>query len=95
MMKYLSSEVFPTLGTKGEYADEGSVGSELQERTEFSGDDDLAESEKSDDMEEPSNFFEFLHSNFAPSRRLKPMFFETETLVLISNSVMSVSYHLI
>ena len=57
-------------------------GSETQDKTEFSGDDDLAESEKNDDMDEPLSFFEFLHSNLAPSRRLKPVFFDPDTLVL-------------
>lgn len=82
-IKFLSSEVFPTATLKATTdKDEGSVdvGSETQDRTDFSGDDEFEDSEKSED--EPSNFFEFLHSNFAPSRRLKPALFDSETLVL-------------
>ena len=82
-MKFLSSEVFPVATNKGGDTDEGDLGSETQDKTDFSGDDDLAESEKNDDMDEPSNFFEILHSNLAPSRRLKPAFFDSDTLVLI------------
>jgi hypothetical protein len=84
MMKFLSSEVFPTATPKRGEADEGSVdlGSETQDRADYSVDGDSAESEKNDDADEPSNFFEFLHSNLAPSRRLKSAFFDTDTLVL-------------
>ncbi len=83
-MKFLSSEVFPTATPKTGEADEGlgDLGGEIQDRADYSVDGDSADSEKNDDADEPSNFFEFLHSNLAPSRRLKSAFFDTDTLVL-------------
>ena len=83
MMKFLSSEVFPTV----DHEDSGSdvflldYGSETIDRVEKTTDEDFDDSEKNDDIDEYTNYFEILHSNFAPSRRLKHLFFEAETLV--------------
>ena len=85
LMKFLSSEVFPSSETKGDLAESMDIGSDLLERNEIAGDDDVPESVKDEDMDEQSNFFELLHSKFAPSRRLKPLFFETDTLVQLQD----------
>ena len=83
-MKFLSSALFPTSDMEEEQSehlsseDDGGD-SDILEKVEENEDD--GESEKIDDTDEHSNIFEILHSNFAPSRRLKPMFFEAETLV--------------
>ena len=88
MMKFLSSEVFPTQDSLNDEIDHASidVGSETTEKAEGGLEDDFADSEKNDDVEESSNYFELLHSNLAPSRRLKPMFFDAEILVITSHS---------
>lgn len=87
-MKYLSSEVFPSLDLPDEDMDDnqamhGDIGSETQDKSEGNVEDDLTDSEKNEDQDETTNCFEALHANFAPSRRLRPFFFEEDTLVQI------------
>ena len=83
MMKFLSSEIFPTHTDECDETDKNSVmfGSETAEKADNIPDGD-SESDKNDDLDEPTNCFELLHSNLAPSRRLKPLFFEADTLVI-------------
>ncbi len=83
LMRFLSSEIFPTPDNECDETDKNSVnfGSEINEKVENIPDGD-SESGRNDDFDEPANCFELLHSNLAPSRRLKPMFFEADTLVM-------------
>ena len=89
MMKFLSSEIFPVPDADGDENEKPTFDDDSDSLDKFDStlsnkEDDFAESEKGDDNnDEPSNFFELLHSNLAPSRRLKPIFFEPETLVTI------------
>ena len=86
-MKFLSTELFAQIEDMNdeETLDDIAVitenGGELPEKSDANIDDDLPESEKTEDQEESTNCFEALHANFARSRRLKSYFFEEETLV--------------
>ena len=97
-MKFLSAEVFPPADCTE--SDEGSedqvplnaeTGGESQEKSDINIEDD--ESEKNEDADETTNCFEAIHANFAPSRRLKPYFFEEDTLVSLCTTQLSCTHN--
>ena len=88
MIKFLSSEVFPPLDLAEDDLIEAAlnedIGNDLPDKMDGNVEDEILESERNEDQDhdESTNCFESLHANFAPSRRLKPLFFEEETLVM-------------
>ncbi len=98
MIKFLSSEVFPPLDMAEDDSIEAvlnsDIGNDVQDKLEGNVDDDIPEIERNEDQDhdESTNCFESLHANFAPSRRLRPFFFEEETLVLKSTTIHGIDF---